>query len=156
MRHDAAGTIILSFALTAGCCAPYHQSACGIHRYAVPGAIYGDDMTEYRPGPLAWLWRLLGVGRGYPCPDCGPRYWGDWGGDPAGCEACDDYGQWVGMPTVTSRPVVIPSPERTTRVSDCPECAAASASQGVTQSDNAPPKKTTLATKPNQKLNPQR
>jgi len=156
MRHCAAGMITLLLTLTAGCCATCHHSACGIHRHAVPGAVYGEDMAvEYHPGPLAWLWRLLGIGRGYPCDDCGPRYWGDWGGDPAGCEACDDYGQWGGTPTVTSRPIVMPSSGRMTRTNDCPECAANS-SQGVTRSANDSSGKASLAARPDEKLNPQR
>ncbi len=109
MRLWIAGVVVVSLMLVGGCCAPCHRLGCGLHHhYAGPGAVYGEEpgVVQYHPGPLSWLWRLLGIGRGYSCGDCGPRYWGDWGGDIAGCESCDDYGNWTGMPAVGPRVVV--------------------------------------------------
>ncbi|MGQ9504106.1 MAG: hypothetical protein ACUVQR_04270 [Thermogutta sp.] len=124
MRSSAAWIIIPFLLVTAGCCTTCHHPPYGLRSHAVPGAIYGEEMgvVEYHPGPLSWLWRLLGVGRGFPCDDCGPRYWGDWGGDLAGCEACDDYRQWGGTPTLTSRPVLRPSPARAIEANHCATC----------------------------------
>lgn len=127
MRHRDLWIIIPFFVLTAGCCATCHHLPYGVRTHAVPGAVYGEEMgvVEYHPGPLSWLWRLLGIGRGFPCDDCGPRYWGDWGGDIAGCEACDDYGQWVGAPSVISQPTVVSFSERAREQRHCPTCNSA-------------------------------
>lgn len=153
MRHAVAGVILLTLTLAAGCCATCHHSLRGL-----PGAVYGESPHAVcHPGPLSWLWRLLGIGRGYPCDDCGPRYWGDWGGDPAGCEACDDYGQWVGTPIVTSRPGAMPSSERMMRTTDCPECTSANSPQDVTQNQkSSSSEKTSLAPRPDERTNPRR
>ncbi len=132
MRLWIAGVVVVSLMLVGGCCAPCHRLGCGLHHhYAGPGAVYGEEpgVVQYHPGPLSWLWRLLGIGRGYPCDDCGPRYWGDWGGDIAGCESCDDYGNWTGMPAVGPRVVVSPSSSSGGGSVDCPECQSSKAQE---------------------------
>lgn len=89
------------FLLSAGCCATCYRHAGLEDGMVGPGAVYGPPRAvhAYHPGPLSGLWRVLGIGDGYPCEDCGPRYWGDWGGDRAHCEPCDEYGRWIGPGT---------------------------------------------------------
>ncbi|GEM_PF-6109996 len=53
-----------------------------------------DRVASGRPGLFSGVFRVLGIGP--VCGDCGPRYWGDWNGDPAKCENCDDYSNWTG------------------------------------------------------------
>ena len=48
-----------------------------------------------RPGPLTWLFRMIGCGT-FRCGSCGPRYWGDWYGDPPDCcDPCDNHGNFT-------------------------------------------------------------
>lgn len=90
----------LVFLLFTGCCAPCQHRVCQGYGSA-PAVCAGGGMASYHPGPLNWLWRLLGADRAYPCDGCGPRYWGDWGGEPAGCEPCDEFGRWSdGSPSI--------------------------------------------------------
>ena len=155
MRLWASTMIVVCLTITAGCCATCRHSVYGVHGYGGPGAVYGEDMgvAVCHPGPLSWLWRLLGIGRGYPCDDCGPRYWGDWGGDIAGCEACDDFGQWTGMPTVSSRPAAVVPSHSGMRHAPCPECSSAdSSTAGAKPLDG----QTSLAAKPDEKTIPRR
>jgi|GEM_PF-1583731 len=158
MRLWACMMIVVISSFTAGCCATCHHSMHRVHGYAAPGAVYGEEReaTACHPGPLSWLWRLLGIGRGYPCDDCGPRYWGDWGGDVAGCEACDDYGQWTGMPTVGSRPVVVSSSHPGIKQAPCPECSSAITSKSSEASAKPLEGQTSLAAKPDEKTSRQR
>lgn len=113
-------TMAGGFFLCTGCCATcYHHAGLG-EDMVRPGAVFGPPGAAhaYYPGPLSGLWRVLGIGAAYPCDDCGPRYWGDWGGDHAHCEPCDDYGQWVGsadLPQNSS--LVITAPD-----GECKDC----------------------------------
>lgn len=115
----AASLMVSVMVLASGCCAVCHHHP----PLARPGAIYGEEFQSgyYHPGPLSGLVRLLGIGRGYPCADCGPRYWGDWGGERAGCEPCDDYGQWVGSQSVPGGYIrTVPSSLQSHQ--ECEEC----------------------------------
>lgn len=122
------------FLCGAGCCAvpgPYRADApfvgpggcaggsCGVGRC---GAC-SDGVVVERPGLLSGVFRILGIGPS--CGDCGPRYWGDWGGEPANCEACDDYGNWTGGGAAYARPVLSDVPESVESVprpAPCPHC----------------------------------
>ncbi|WP_347244735.1 hypothetical protein [Thermogutta sp.] len=102
----------------AGCCATCSHRTGPLLGMARPGAVYPEVApTVYHSGPLAGLFHLLGIGRGYPCDGCGPRYWGDWGGERAGCEACDEYGHWIGAPAArpVARSMIVEQPP-------CEEC----------------------------------
>lgn len=145
MRLWMPGVVVLSVILIGGCCAPCHR--LGMHHYAAPGAVYGEEpgVVAYHAGPLAWLWRLLGVGRGYPCDDCGPRYWGDWGGDRAGCEPCDDYGSWTGMPVVDHRAAPAAYSISGDKRGGCPECQSPSSSGSTVSQINPRTGRTSVA-----------
>ncbi|MGQ9912980.1 MAG: hypothetical protein ACUVQQ_01405 [Thermogutta sp.] len=126
-----AGFVLL---LSAGCCAVpgrycreappvgagvYGSGACG------PAGCgdCADGVIAERPGLLSGVFRILGIGPS--CGDCGPRYWGDWGGDSAACEACDDYGNWTGGGPAYSRHLpsefAVPA-ESAPGSASCPNC----------------------------------
>ncbi|ASV75865.1 hypothetical protein THTE_3263 [Thermogutta terrifontis] len=108
----------IGLVFSAGCCATCYHRSGPLVGMARPGAVYPEEEPGvYHSGPLAGLFHLLGIGRGYPCDGCGPRYWGDWGGERAGCEACDEYGQWIGPPV--HHPVARP---RALEQPPCEEC----------------------------------
>jgi len=129
----------------------FHAGCC-----AVPGRYYGeaplvgadecatgscgvggcrgcsDGVIVERPGLLTGVFRVLGIGPS--CGDCGPRYWGDWGGEPATCEACDDYGNWTGGGAVYSRSIPSQFPaavDAAPHPAPCPHCRQAASQQGV-------------------------
>lgn len=121
VRSASAGglvAVVIGLVFSAGCCATCAHRTGPLLGMARPGAVYPEsEPVVYHSGPLAGLFHLLGIGRGYPCDGCGPRYWGDWGGERAGCEACDEYGHWVGPPAVhpVVRSMVVEQPP-------CEEC----------------------------------
>ncbi|GAB6165109.1 hypothetical protein JCM19992_11090 [Thermostilla marina] len=107
-----------------GCCAVHCRpvyapagacEACGETPCATPGTC---GATGCYRGPLSWFFDMLAVG--YACPDCGERYWGDWGGTPAECENCDHLGNWTGTPAGTIGPAVVGTPVG----SGCATCGA--------------------------------
>jgi hypothetical protein len=56
----------------------------------------GEVYDCRRPGPLTWLFGLLRCAT-FCGSGCGPRYWGDWYGDPPDCcDPCDNYGNFTG------------------------------------------------------------
>ncbi len=131
----------LLFVFHAGCCAVPGRY-CGEVPLGGPGVCTtgscgaggclgcSDGVVVERPGLLTGVFRVLGIGPS--CGDCGPRYWGDWGGEPARCEACDDYGNWTGGGVLHSRSVPSDFPAAVEFVPDsaaCPHCRH-SASQG--------------------------
>ena len=101
----------------AACVAPAEEAGCGVatgprgprcrvHRVfgcrvcanaCEPcGETCGDVYDCRRPGPLTWLFGFLRCGT-FGGSGCGPRYWGDWYGDPPdGCDPCDNYGNFTG------------------------------------------------------------
>lgn len=135
-----AGFVLL---LSAGCCAVpgrycgeappvgagvYGSGACGLEGCGD----CAEGVIAERPGLLSGVFRILGIGPS--CGDCGPRYWGDWGGDSAACEACDDYGNWTGGGPAYSRPLpsefAVPA-ESAPGSAPCPHCRQSASRHAV-------------------------
>lgn len=106
----------------------YEGGACGLEGCGD----CADGVIAERPGLLSGVFRILGIGPS--CGDCGPRYWGDWGGDSAACEACDDYGNWTGGRPAFSRPLpsefAVPA-ESAPGSAPCPHCRQSASRHAV-------------------------